>query len=286
MPKHATWPLFLLLFLSACTPPAKQVLSANAILPSPPPRSPISDWTCIPTRLTAVQTVPGAALRGWTFRALPNATQPIHLLFFNGNAMTIDGAQTFYRALAVRGSDVTVFDYRGYGFSTGTADVMAFRRDALALYDSLASTGPTVVYGFSMGTAMATYVASERPVAGLILAGSIASAADEFPIFAHALGMSPAAIANSSPDEDATTAFDEEKLITRSSAPLLMIHGEADSLVPIQQGRAIFAASLSPRKRFVPVPGAAHNETIESPTALQAVRDFLGSIQVAPATHK
>ena len=193
--------------------------------------------------------------------------------------MTVDDAQTLYRALAVRGADVTAYDYRGYGFSSGKADVMDFRRDALAIYDKLAATGPVVVYGFSMGTAMAVYVASERKVAGLILAGTIASAEMEFPVFARAMGYSLAKIAMLTPSSDAVAAFDEANLITRNTAPLLMIHGEADSLVPIAQGQVVFNASPSRQKQFVRVSGAAHNDTVESARALSAVQVFLDTVR-------
>ena len=221
--------------------------------------------------------MPGAILRGWTFLAQPQLNQRLRILFLNGNAMTIDDAQPFYRDLAVRGADVTVYDYRGYGFSTGKPDVMDFRRDSSTIYDQLASAGPVVVYGFSMGTAMATYVASQRKVTGLILAGTIASAEEEFPIFGRAQGFSAAKIANMVPSPDAIGAFGEKDLIQKSSAPLLMLHGESDQLVPIQQGREVFAASPSNSKTFKSLPSTTHNETVESPAALIAVRTFLSS---------
>jgi len=104
--------------------------------------------------------------------------------------MTIDDSQSLYRNLAVRGADITVFDYRGYGFSTGKADVKDFCPDAMDLYDKVVRDSPVVVFGFSMGTAIANCVSSRRKVAALILAGTIASAQEEFPVFAHASGFS------------------------------------------------------------------------------------------------
>jgi pimeloyl-ACP methyl ester carboxylesterase len=267
-----------LLLLCSCGPPARQVIDANAILPNPPPSAPLSHWTATPIRIPVSQSASTATLRGWTFQALPQPRK-LRVLFFNGNAMTIDDAQSLYRSLCLRGADVTAFDYRGYGFSTGKSDMMAFRRDALTLYDLLASSGPVVVYGFSMGTAMAVYVASQRNVAGLILAGTISTAQEEFPVFARAQGFSDTQIANMDPSQDAVTAFNERSLIAHSNAPLLMLHGEADQLVPIQQGREVFAASPAKQKLFVSIPGATHNETVESPSALQSVGSFLASIK-------
>jgi len=283
--KKSATVLFTLILLSACGPQTKTIVSVNTLLPDPTLSAPLAHWTANPTRIPIIQTVPGAILRGWTFYALPNSNAKFRILFFNGNAMTIDDSQSLYRSLAVRGADVTVFDYRGYGFSTGKPDVMDFRRDSLTLYDQLSPSGPVVVYGFSMGTAIATYLASQRKVAGLILAGTISSAQKEFPVFARAQGYSPSKITNMTPSSDAITAFDERNLITQSTAPLLMLHGEADRLVPIQQGREVFAASPARQKDFIPILGAAHNETIESPQALQAIRTFLSSIETKSDIH-
>jgi pimeloyl-ACP methyl ester carboxylesterase len=269
--------LVAVLTLTACSPKIKQTASVDEIIPTSIPRPPLSDWTATATRIRTTVDAPGAILRGFTFQ--PASGQELRILFLNGNAMIIADAQPLYRALAVRGADVTAFDYRGYGFSTGKPDVMEFRNDALLLYDRLAATGPVVVYGFSMGTAMAAYVASKRAVAGLILAGAIASAQEEFPVFAAAQGMNSTQAAAKVPSPDAITAFDEKAMVAQSKAPLLMLHGESDRLVPIQQGREIFAASPSQNKVFVAIPGAAHNETAESAAALQAVEAFLFSLR-------
>lgn len=272
--------------LLGCSPAEKQTVSVNTILPSPAPGSPLADWTARPTRTPIQVAALGATLRGWTFRAVAQYPQRLRILFFNGNAMTIDGSQSLYRSLAVHGADVTVFDYRGYGFSTGKPDVMDFRRDALVLYDNLAKDGPVVVYGFSLGTAVATYLASQRKVAGLILAGTIATAQEEFPVFARAEGFGPEKIANMIPSPDAIAAFNERGLIAANQAPLLMLHGEADQLVPIRQGREVFAASSVQRKTFVSLPGAGHNETAGSPLALEAIGSFLNEIESRPAHSK
>jgi len=269
--------------LAACSPTRMQVMPVDAVLPSPAPAAPLAHWTTTSTRQTESLNVTGATLRGWTFTASPDAHSRLRILFFNGNAMTIDAAQSIYRGLAVRGADVTVFDYRGYGFSPGKPAVIDFRSDSLAIYDKLAASGPVIVYGFSLGTAMATYVASQRPVAGLILAGTIATAKEEFPIFGRATGYNSSELAKMMPSPDAVTAFDETGMIAKNSSPLLMIHGESDQLVPIQEGREVFSASTARQKQFVVVSAAGHNDTVESVTALAAVRSYLSSL---PADKK
>ena len=61
-----------------------------------------------------------------------------------------------------------------------------------------------------------------------------------------------------------------------------MLHGEADTLVPINQGREVFAASSSTQKKFVSLPGVVHNQTPATAQSLGAVAEFLASIH---ATH-
>jgi len=252
---------------------------ANFLIPQPPPSALLADWTASASRVLQSIPLPDATLRGWKYPS-PNPNAPV-ILFFNGNGMTVDRSDSFYRQLVQTGAELCVYDYRGIGFSAGTPDVMTFRQDALRLYDTLtaASTGrPVIVYGFSLGTAMATYIASQRKVAGLILAGTIASAAEELPVYTHAQGLPAEAAAVLIPAPDAIEAFNEVGNISRSTAPLLMLHGEADILVPIRQGREVFAASSSTQKRFVSLPGVGHNQTAGSTQSLSAVAEFLVSI--------
>jgi hypothetical protein len=277
--------LAVLLLLSTCTlaQSTQRPVPANFLIPQPPPSAPLADWTGSATRVLQSMPLPDATLRGWKYpSSKPNA--PV-ILFFNGNGMTIDRSDPFYRQLVQTGAELCVYDYRGIGFSAGSPDVMAFRQDALRLYDSLTASSPgrpVIVYGFSLGTAMATYIASQRNVAGLILAGTIASAVEEFPVYSRAHGVSAETAAALIPAPDSIEAFNEVGNIARSSAPLLMLHGEADTLVPIDQGREVFAASSSSQKKFVSLPGVVHNQTPATAQSIGAVAEFLAGIH---ATH-
>ena len=261
--------------------PTRQMRPANLLIPQPPPSAPLSDWVDSPTHARISQSVPGGAeLRGWDYKPSATSNTPV-LLFFNGNGMTVDRSDSLYRALQHTGAEVLVYDYRGIGFSSGTPDVMSFREDSLRLFDAAVAANPgrrIVVFGFSLGTAMASYVASQRPVAGLILAGTIATAADEFPIYMHVVGIDPSVTATLQPGNDAVEAFDEIANVQKSKAPLLMLHGEADALVPIAQGRKVFTASPAGEKRFVPLPGIGHNATAGSAESLHEVGEFLRRI--------
>ncbi len=269
-----------------------QALPANGVIPEPPPSAPIRDWVDGPGRPRVELDADGATLRGWVYSprseeatkqtkadARDRRNLPV-VLFFNGNAMTIDRADPLYRAMSDRGAEVLVYDYRGYGFSEGTADVAAFRSDALRIYDKAArqyAGRRVVVYGFSLGTAMAAYVASERPVAGLILAAPFATAEEELPVFAARLGIDAETLKRLTPDDDAKTAFDELAMVHKSLAPMLVLHGSADSLVPIGQGREVYRAGGARDKRFVELPGVGHGQTPFVEAAVRAVLEFLRS---------
>jgi pimeloyl-ACP methyl ester carboxylesterase len=254
-------------------------VSANTIIPSPPPSAPLSMWRAVQGRETLLLNRNGVALRGFRY-AGKKADAPT-IVFFNGNAMAVAGADLLYRCIAALGPTVVVYDYRGYGFSAGTADLTSFRSDGLAIYDETAKTAPghrVIAYGFSMGTAVAAYVATQKAVAATILAAPIAAADEEFPVFARALGYPAWLIALMHPASDAQMIFAEARMMAGSKAPLLVLHGTADNLVPIAQGKEIFAASPAQTKKFVALRDVEHKDTAVASDSLQAIREFLASL--------
>ena len=306
-------------FAMAVAPGLAQGLPANGVIPQPPPSAPLSQWTDAPDRFRVKIEVGGVALRGWDYKPGPrgearddarlqkgrngtllgkveSAMGATHnaageaaekdvplILFFNGNIMEIAEADTLYRQMTRTGAEVVVYDYRGYGFSEGTADIEAFRKDALAEYDETVRAYPgrrVIVYGYSLGTAIAAHVAAERKVGGLVLTSAFASAAEELPLFAIRLGISPEVARSLKPDSGAQVAFDEVAMVRQagqhnSGAPLLMLHGRDDSLVPVAQGREVFEASPAKKKQFVVIPGADHRETISAAASFRALGAFL-----------
>ena len=243
------WASVILLTATTAAQARPLVMHANAVLPHPAPTTPVARWTNATGRTTTSLVADGATLRGWSYDG-SDPTAPT-IVFFNANGMLLDDGDEMYRMIAKQGPPVVVFDYRGFGFSSGRADVPAMQRDAVRIVDSVVQSpgrASVVVYGFSLGAAMAGFVAARRPVAGLILAAPSASA---------------------------------REFIKRSRAPLLIVHGTSDADVPIAQGREVFAASESPRKRFVAIAGAKHADAVSSPESLTAVRTFVASLRGA-----
>ncbi len=296
-----------------------QAMPANGVIPQPPPTAPMGEWTDGPGRFRVELDTDGAKLRGLDYKASPAGAArrdaqvqakgsgsalgrvgaamgashdeqgaaaekdlPV-VVFFNGNAMTVYGAEALYQRMARMGAEVVVYDYRGYGFSEGRADVAAFRQDGLAIFDKVTREYPgrrVVVYGFSMGTAIAAYVAAERKIGGLVLAAAFASAEEELPVFARRMGLPAEEIAGLTPDDEAKTAFDEVSMVREAGkrnagAPLLMLHGRDDQTVPVAQGREVFQASPVKQKQFVELPGAGHSQTVFVEGAFRALGAFL-----------
>ena len=258
----------------------KTEISADLIIPQPPPTTPISEWKDEGTRKAVSLQVAGATLHGFRYTGASANTPEV--LFFNGNGMTVTHTDRFYRALAALGPSVTVYDYRGYGFSKGAPSLINFREDGLRAYDDLAKSaagGRVIVYGASMGTAVAAYVASQRPLAGLVLGMPIASAEEELPVYGQLIGFSPTQLAATIPSAEASDIFGETALVKRSKAPLLVLGGANDDVVPVRQAHEVFAASLAANKKIIVVPGAGHNEVILSPLAMSGVGSFLQRLQ-------
>jgi uncharacterized protein len=216
----------------------------------------------------------GVILRGWFYPSSdPNAP---YVITFHGNNEII--ADTYTQArnglfFAQLNLNVVTFDYRGTGFSDGAISLKRARADALAVYDFVAKKAagrPVFVCGWSLGSIFASHVAGSRDsLAGLILLAPISTAAAVAPVFggpAHARVVVPTEVAEGI--QNATE-------LRNYRQPLLVVHGTADSVVPIAQGRDDYDAAGSTDKTFVPVPGKDHVTGIWSIEADNAIAAFL-----------
>jgi pimeloyl-ACP methyl ester carboxylesterase len=270
-----------LLVLGWCGTAAAQTLPevrANAVIPSPRPAAPLTDWVNAKGRVTVTLTTPGAILRGWSYTGA-NPKAPT-IVFFGGSADTIEHNDANLRALAALGPSVVAYDYRGYGFSVGLSDVARMEEDALRIVNATAQTAGArgvVVYGYSFGTAMAASAASQTSVAGVILAAPFASAQEELAPASEADGV-PAAVATSlTSAPDAVAAFANTDFVGRIQAPLLIVHGTNDRVVPIAQGLEVLAASTSQQKDLVELPGLGH-DIVGAPGTRTAIASFIAAL--------
>jgi uncharacterized protein len=174
------------------------------------------------------------------------------------------------------GVSVQLFDYRGYGRSEGQPDEAGTYRDARAVYRHLVETrgvGPAalVVFGESLGAAVATQLALERPAAALILESPFTSIPDmaraAYPFLPPVGGL-------------IRTRYDTVAKIPRLTLPLLVLHGDRDTIVPFAQGRRVFEAAGGP-KRFHAIAGAGHNDTylVGGEPYWRTLAEFLGGLR-------
>lgn len=222
----------------------------------------------------------GVVVRGWFYPA-PAADAP-YVVTFHGNNETMGDAWTqardgfFYATLGV---NLITFDYRGTGFSEGAISLAQARADALAVVDlalDKAAGRPVYVVGWSLGSVFASHAAASRPaIAGLVLLDPLANAAALPANIARALHR-PVDVADS-----VTQGIRNAEELRRYRGPLLVIHGTADEVIPIAEGRADFAAAGSIDKTFVAVAGKGHVGAIWSRQADDAMAAFLARQQAA-----
>jgi fermentation-respiration switch protein FrsA (DUF1100 family) len=217
------------------------------------------------------RTADGVTLEGWFVPARgsePAAT----LLVFNGNAGNRGDRVPLAASLAARGLSVLLFDYRGYGGNPGTPSESGLLDDARAARAWLdgradAAPAPVVYFGESLGAAVAVALAVERPPAALVLRSPFTSLVDmgreHYPWLPVALLLAD--------------RYPSLERIRDVHCPLLVVAGTADTIVPIEQSRAVFDAAPRTLKRFVAIDGAGHNDeglSAGNPLA-EAVSGFL-----------
>ena len=219
----------------------------------PTPLAGISpDRLGLPYRDLRLKTEDGETLQGW-WMPRPEPDAPV-LLFFHGNAGNREDRLHNLAGLWQAGISVLIFDYRGYGGSTGSPSEPGLVADGLAAFDWLAdqvAPAPVVLFGRSLGGAVAAAVAGRRPAKGLILESTFTSARDMAGRVLPLPGVHLIVRAR----YDALAAVRDLRL------PLLVIHGTADEIVPFAMGRRIFESAASPAKQFRQVPGGRHNDT-------------------------
>ena len=190
----------------------------------------------------------GVRLHGW----LVPGRRPLTVLWCHGNAGNISHRVGKLKLLTSElGVGVFLFDYRGYGRSEGVPTEAGLVRDAVAARQALlregADPGRIVYYGESLGSAVAIDLALVAPPLALVLEAPFASIA----AMAHHVLPGAGTVMK--------TRWNSLAKMPRVRAPLLVLHGDADEVVPISQGRALFAAAAEP-KTFVAVKGGDHNE--------------------------
>jgi fermentation-respiration switch protein FrsA (DUF1100 family) len=212
-----------------------------------------------------VTTKDNLTLWGWFLP--PQNGKPI-VVFFHGNAGNYSHRIGKAFAINEQGYGVVLAEYRGYGGNPGKPDKEGLLNDGRAWMEfAQAQNHPIVIYGESIGSAIATAMAAENDAGGLILEAPFDSLAgvarSMYPVVPVSLLLKD--------------KYDSAALIKDVKAPKLFIHGEKDRTVPIRFGRALFEAAGEP-KSFISIESAAHNDLYDHGAALHVLQ-FLSTIE-------
>ncbi len=228
-----------------------------------------SDWGLAYSDVRLV-TADGVALHGW-YIPHPQATRT--LLFLHGNGGNIshrgDSIALFHRL----GLNVLIIDYRGYGHSEGRPSEAGLYRDAQAawryLIETRAQQGTDIlIFGRSLGGAVAAQLAAQVQAGGLILESTLSSArafaATAFPLLHRVLIM--------------RYRFDSVAQLRQVRAPVLVLHSPDDEIMPYHLGEQVFAAAREP-KQFFALRGDHNSGFLRSqPAYEQALAAFIASL--------
>ena len=195
-----------------------------------------------------IPTPDGEQLVAWW--APPQPGKPV-ILYFHGNGGNLASRAGRMQLFQQAGFGALMLADRGYSGSTGTPSETALVADAMLAFDRLVTrgvpAGRIVVFGESLGTGLAVQVAAGRAAGGLILDSPYTSLVD---VAASRLPWIPVRWLMSD-------RFDSFSAIGTVRAPLLVIHGDQDEVVPYELGARLFAAANEP-KRMLTLPGAGH----------------------------
>ena len=214
-----------------------------------------ADWAVqsgLPLEEVWLTAADGTKLYGWFVEA---AGSPAVLLWCHGNAGNIIHRLDNIGELHRRGISVLIFDYRGYGLSEGRPSESGLYQDALAAYDWLVSQRRIpperiVVFGRSLGAAVAGELATKRQAAGLILETPFPSV--RAVARAH-YGWFPA-------HWFVRARYDLASRLPKLTLPILVLHGDRDEVIPLELGRQVYAQAPDPKDFYV-IAGATHNDT-------------------------
>jgi uncharacterized protein len=226
-------------------------------------RTPPADAGFPEAREARLTSSDGTRLIVW--QVAPKEGKPV-FLYFHGNGGSLRYRVPRFRNLTADGSGLVALSYRGYGGSGGSPSEEGLFADADAAYDFARKQYPQaklVVWGESLGTGVAVALAAKSKVDALILEAPYTSTADiafaAYPFIPVSLLMKD--------------QFRSDSRIGQVKAPILILHGMRDNVIPFAYGRRLFDLAPEP-KQFVPLPLGEH-ENLDQHGAQAAVKEFL-----------
>lgn len=193
-------------------------------------------------REEVLRTPDGAELVVW--RSPPRGQQPT-LLYFHGNAGGLVNRAQRFAAYQAAGLGIFAMSYRSYSGSTGHPSERANIRDAHQAYATLVADGVApgniVLYGESLGSGVVVALAADRPVGAVVLDAPYTSIVDVAARQYFWLPVRPLLF----------DRYESATRIGRVTAPVLVLHGSLDSLIPLDMGRKLYARANEPKQLIV-----------------------------------
>ncbi len=195
------------------------------------------------------------------------------ILYFHGNAGNVASRAGRFARYQALGYGIVMMSYRGYGGSTGSPSEKDNVADALQLHNRLIAEGiparDIVIYGESLGSGVAVQVAAAQAVGAVVLDAPYTSILD---VALRAYFYLPVR-------RLLIDRYESDRRISGINAPLLIMHGRRDGLIPVDMGEALFAMAVEPKKLVV-FPDGGHSD-LDDHGAVKVVHDWLTGLRAA-----
>lgn len=219
-----------------------------------------------------LNTSDGERLRAWL---LPGPTATALVVYFHGNGGNLSVWLPILAGVQRQGFTIAAIDYRGYGASTGRPSERGLYRDVDAALEwaarSVKPALPVIYWGRSLGAAMAAYAATKRKPDGLILEAGFADVRSLQMRASPLLGLLSVF---------SSYRFPAAEYAGRAGCPVLVMHGDADTIIPFSNGRDLYDRLPEP-KRFAVIGGGDHNDSSppDPRSYWSTVHDFVDSLR-------
>lgn len=224
-----------------------------------------------------IDTPDAESLHAWYCRT----SDPIvSAVFFHGNTGNLTTVADMVPPLLEAGCNVLLFDYRGFGRSSGRPSISGVIDDgitAVRFHERIRPcTRPAILYGFSLGGAIAAQVIRRQPLDALILQSTFTSLPDLVRVLYPRLPL----------HHLAGNHFDTRRVLRGLEVPLLVLHGSHDEVIPARMARQLHDSCGSATKRLHRVERGLHNDIFERDREglVTVIRDFVSNVGTGAQT--
>lgn len=225
----------------------------------------LSKYNASDMSIVSLKTADNIVLKSWY---KPSTNNSSTVLYLHGNGGHVGHRMAIVRQLLNAGIGVFLLEYRGYGGNDGSPSEQGFYEDGRAAVKFLHGKGiknnQLVLYGESLGTGVATKLASENSICALILQSPFTSLASLARYHYPWIIIKPSDLFNSLAH------------IQKNSAPLLILHGKLDPIVPYKEGVAIYKQATHPKK-MRSFDDKKHDDLWQAPYFYEEVIHFIQS---------